>query len=93
VDAVAKARHDGTAHVLHISPSWTILAQPRRSIHPTLESSLAISSRGRDHWARRRLEQVAQIGDAEVALPFDYMDDDDVVDGEIVAEDIPAIAK
>jgi hypothetical protein len=35
VDAVAKPRHDGTDHVLHISPSRTILAQPLHSTHPT----------------------------------------------------------
>jgi hypothetical protein len=33
VDAVAKPRHDGSAHVLHLSPAWTVLAQPRCSVH------------------------------------------------------------
>jgi hypothetical protein len=42
---------------------------------------------------RRRLMQIAQIDDAEVALPFDDMEDEGVVEGEIVAEEIAAIAK
>jgi hypothetical protein len=33
VDAVTTPRHDGTAHVLHISPSWTMLAQFRSETH------------------------------------------------------------
>lgn len=41
---------------------------------------------------RRRLERVAQIEGAEVAWPFDE-DEGEVVDGEIVSEEVSAIAK
>ncbi len=41
----------------------------------------------------RRLERIAQIEGAKVASPFDDEDDGDVREGEIMAEEISAIAK